>query len=514
MSGNGSTNRWKYRVRKLIFFSILLIPLWSYLIWLSGEDTTLRVVMLDKTAQDFSNIEHRAFTWVLNHNHYVKDDGSNYERRVDYLGYFPSPQNLLKTNDLKGADQETIDSIAKALDVGYFIDTYGSYYEDWLIRKSEIPKRGKIYGGLESEDVSLMTSLINEKKLVIAEFSIFGSPTPRHIKERAENLLNMKFSGWVGRYFEELDTNLNSDIPNWMPENYQQQYHEPYNFKGPGIGFFHDDGNMLILQDEELIHRLPIIETEENLASELGVDPYIRYPFWFEICEPDTAVRVVSQYRIYASTSGASKMKALGIPQSFPAVVSQPDWRVIYLAGDFTDNPINMFSKNFAGVEWVDVLFYDNSNQGDRRKFFWDYYNPFMEGVLERYLDETRNNTPHPIQLPQRSGYALKERMLVNFNAAEVDWTRIANPVIEKGQIIDTIGTIAEHPIAFVHFGSFGRTSDANRFIKSNKISFAISRFNGNTGQYDVVIPCYTESKAREILQVVDSKFPRATIKL
>lgn len=518
MAADGSRWRWKYRLRKTIVLLILLIPLWSFLVWYFQPDRVLRVMLLDKTAQDFRQIEHRAFTWVLNHHHYVKPDGTDYSQRIDYLGYFPEPDNLLRTNDLRGADQKKIDSIANGVDVGYFIDTYGSYYEDWSDRVRDIPEKGKIYGGLESEDVSLLSGLIEKNKLVIAEFSIFGSPTPKVIRERAEALLGVRFTGWVGRYFTELDTSLNQDIPKWIPDLFHQRYDSAYAFKGPGIGFFHEDGRLLILPESEMVHPLPIVETEEHLADALGVDEFIRYPFWFEICEPDTGSRTVSQYRIYAGSQASAKMRALGIPQSFPAVLSTPDWRTIYLAGDFTDNPVGMFTRYFAGVENLHALWYDNRNPEDRRKFFWDYYRPFMEGVLERYTDEVFHQKPNPVSLPARTFYTTMERMLINRSTPPVPWAELPDPMMEMKPVIDSTDTsftrlIYPDPTHLVVLGSFGRRSDADRFRLKYGILPAAKRFNPSNGMYDLAIPCYSDSTAYLYFDAVRERYPQARIK-
>lgn len=229
-----------------------------------------------------------------------------------------------------------------------------------------MPSKGLIYGGLERSDVSLMQALVERNKLVLAEFSVFGYPTPPDIKERAENILGARFTGWVGRYWEELDTSISGEIPDWIPHLYEEKYNKPYAFSGPGIGFFHDNGDLLIIPERELIHQVPIMETEKELAATLGVDPFVRYPFWFEICEPDTAVRSLSQFRIYPGAEAQAKMRALQIPTFFPAVLVHRNWKTIYFAGDFTDNTVGRTSRHFAGITHFGRFFYDNRNVGDR----------------------------------------------------------------------------------------------------------------------------------------------------
>lgn len=388
MAGTGSSNRTKYHIRKGVLFAILLLPLWSYLYWLASPNTTLKVVMLDKTAQDFSNIEHRAFTWVLNHERYTKPDGSQYSKRLDYLGYFPKPTNLLDSKDLHGFSQAQIDSISDYVDVGYFIDTYGSYYQDWRDRMRDIPRTGLIYGGFEGEDASLMESLMDKKKLVLAEFSIFGSPTPKPVRERTENLLGVYFSGWVGRYWQQLDTIVSDEVPRWIPRLYQEQYGVEYDFSGPGIGFFHESGRLLLLSEDELNHIVPIMETNPDVAEKYGLDEYLRYPFWFEICTMNSTVESIAHFRIHPNERGKELMDSLDLPVTFPAVLVHPDWKTIYMAGDFTDNPVGITSSVFAGVQHVKPFMYDNQNPEDRKKFFWEWYRPFITGILAENFQE------------------------------------------------------------------------------------------------------------------------------
>lgn len=470
--------------------------------------------MLDKTAQDFNNQEHRAFTWVLNQYRWAKPDGSAYNVRRDYLGYFPKPDNLLSKDDLEGFTQKRLDSIADGVDMGYFIDTYGAYYEYWESLPENSPKRGLIYGGMETEDVSLLAALMERKKLVIAEFSVFGSPTPAPIRARAQELLGVRFTGWVGRYFQELDTTASEDVARWIPTLYEEQYDEPYAFKGPGIGFFHENGQLVILPESELVHPVPILETEERLADELGLDAFIRYPFWFEICTGDTSVRTLSQYRIYTQPSGAAKMRALGIPQSFPAVLAKPDWRTLYLAGDFTDNPVGMTTSYFKGVDWISSLLYDNRNPEDRRKFFWQWYRPFMKRILSGYM--TDEELP---ALPSASNYITAERLIVDESHDRIQWSEFDNPAAEGIHFADTLiqpdstyVLVQGTPKRFVFLGSFTKAAFAQRFIEREQLSYSSIRYNDHSGYYDVVIPCFSDSTAQVLRHAAKSRYPGAWV--
>lgn len=516
MAQTENTNRLKFRLRKTILYLLLLLPLWSFLFWWLSPSTPLKVVMLDKTAQDFSNIEHRAFTWVLNHNHFVKEDGSHYDRRTDYLGHFPQPGNILRSKYLTALKQTQIDSIADYVDLGYFIDTYGSTYEEWGERSSEPNRKGLVYGGLEAEDASLMQSLQERDKLIIAEFSIFGAPTPLPIRRRAENLLGVHFSGWVGRYWQELSPDDNGELPDWIPELYKKQYQKEYEFKGPGLGFFHEDGRILILPEDLLVHNVPILETNGDVAEKMGLDPYIRYPFWFEICTPDTAVRTLSQFRIYAGATGLTQMRAFGIPTSFPAVLIQPDWKTIYLAGDFTDNPVSLRTSRFAGIRHVRSFFYDNQNPEDRKKFFWEWYEPFISQVLTSYVENSEKPELPP---PPPSLYEVTLALILNKEEDLPNWNDIPDPrMIEyRNDTLESDSTIyfrlnPEVPTHFVRLASFPREYHTDMFIKEERLVYANPHYNVLTGGYEVVIPCYSEETAWKIKNLSKERYRNVEI--
>lgn len=360
--------------------------------------------MLSKTAENFTNAEHRSFTWVLNHERLVKENGKIYRESIDYTGFQPTRDSLKRVNDLRGFDKKQIDSLADYIDMAYFIDTYGAYYEDWKHSFKNTPDRGMIYGGMETKDVSLMEAMLQRKKLIMAEFSIFGSPTPLEVRQRMERLLNIHFTGWIGRYFHELDTNLNAELPRWIPKKYQQMHNEPWPFKGSGICLFHEDGDMVILSKEfHLDHEVPIINTPEYIADFYEVDAYLRYPFWFEVCVGGDDYNSLSDYHIYANEKGRKLMKDHKIPEVFPAVIFRDDFRVVYYAGDFTDNPVSMSLSYFKHSEWLRVFWYNNRQNDDRRKFFWEFYQPFTTKILKHYIAEQNGENPLALPVPPKA---------------------------------------------------------------------------------------------------------------
>jgi len=185
--------RW---TRLIIFICILLIPLWSFLVWLVWPAKILDTIILDKTVLFKKGDEHRSFNWILYHHKY-KDSNRKFKRiPEDYYGFFPIER--LDTiygvnytwNDLDSTHERIpisinhLDSMADALDMIYYTDLYGIYDFEWLdtipLWKERSPK---IYGGLTEHDLHLMKEMKKRRKLMITEFNLFCPSNSRNNKE-------------------------------------------------------------------------------------------------------------------------------------------------------------------------------------------------------------------------------------------------------------------------------------------------------------------------------------------
>ncbi len=88
---------------------------------------------------------------------------------------------------------------------------------------------------MSKEDIGLLQRMKDKHKLIITEFNTIGSPTPPEIRRQFEEMFAIRWSGWIGRYFENLDTTVNKELPRWLINNYLSQHNHRWPFKKDGV---------------------------------------------------------------------------------------------------------------------------------------------------------------------------------------------------------------------------------------------------------------------------------------
>jgi hypothetical protein len=231
----------KARVYRLIFLLLLLVPVWSFLIWVIRPVRPLNVLILDKSVNDRSVQEHKSLNCILIQQKFSKPDGKLYRHRKDYMGFFPESQGgdfrIIDLDSVVVAKLDTlssenrlvrvyqrksipnlsylqIDSLAEQLDVFYYTDGYGVYANEWFKNKS-IPfgQAPRLYGGMTEKELYLIEQMKKRHKLVITEFNFYQDPTPEGIKRKALEAINVQTTGWVGSFVTSLDPLTNRELP-------------------------------------------------------------------------------------------------------------------------------------------------------------------------------------------------------------------------------------------------------------------------------------------------------------
>ena len=370
----------------ILILIVISLPVVSIVIWYISPTYPINIMIVDKTVVSPEANEHKSFNWVLKHHKYVKPDYSYYELD-DYLGFFPLDSEKFYINDLDLFKDEQLDSIADTLDMIYFTDTYGVYYNEWYRHKNLTEHSEIIYGRTSKNDYQLMEKMHERQKLVLTEFNTIASPTNVGVRKKVENEFGVKWSGWVGRYMYSLDTTKNLELPHWVVKLYKEQYNNTWPFKESGIIFVHESERIVIIEKGvDLDHEVPIINTDKYYQEFFDLPEYMRYPFWFDISFIEYDDMVISYYKIHANDRGDSILECNNIPSEFPAVlVDHIINRFFYFAGDFADNPIPFTAVYSRGIENTDFFFYDNKDYSDRKKFFWRYYRPLIQKIMSDY---------------------------------------------------------------------------------------------------------------------------------
>lgn len=365
----------------LILCSLILFIVLPFILWFIDGKKTLQVAIIDKTVPNEVYREHLGITWVLNHFGYVKEDGTSYDSRKDYYGFVPNEEKQsYKIKSLPNSYDQT--------DVLYIADTYGVYKEDfpWIKKKREGARSSLIYGGLKMNEWKAITTRLKQKKrsTFIAEFNSLASPTDDQVRKSMSEYLQLNWSGWTGRYFNELDYHKNNEIPQWIVNQYQAKW----NYQGPGYILMNEIKDEIVVLEENKHFKGDGIKLNftNKGNKQFGLKTSVPYNYWFDIVTPRNKDDVLAYYDWNLTDLGKKALQNKDIPLKFAGIISttQQNSKSYYFAGDFNDiakTPTFYQMKGLSILEKVMKRFSDES-------FYWDTYVPMMKKILE----ESREN--------------------------------------------------------------------------------------------------------------------------
>jgi hypothetical protein len=374
------------RVILIVLSSILLGVLVAFLIWVLKPSHHLEVFILNKTVPTQERREHQSFHWVLNHEKYVKQDGGRYELKKDYYGFFPiNPEK--QQFDFRSLSLRDVETISEQVDLAYFADTYGVYYNDWYTENGpDVSGEQKVYGGLNQNDYLLLKALMEKGKTILTEFVLLDKSASGLVRKKTEDLLHLQWEGWIGKHFESLKPD---SCPAWIVELYRSQNQGKWPFMSSGVILIHKYGKVVVLEDQtHLAGDMPVIQTRPQLARQYNLPDTIPYANWFDIIQTDSVGQVLANFQLKTTPAGDSILNNFRLKADFPAIIHHAaDHRFYYFAGDFSQNNIRTTTSYFEGTGLVDFLFH-TQDQRSSTYFFYRYYRPLIRGILK----ETHQN--------------------------------------------------------------------------------------------------------------------------
>lgn len=362
-----------------------------FLVWLCWPKTKLVTAIIDKTVLNKKGQEHSSLTWYLRYNKYSKTSKDLYQVGQDYFGFFPQKDQRFVLKGLERFDDKELNKLVSDCDLTYFTDTYGIYLKEWKQEVESTERSKLVYGGMSYEDLYFLQKMKAKKKLILTEFNCIGTPTKRAIREKFEREFKIQWTGWVGRYFDSLDTNKNKELPEWLIQNYKNQNDNKWPFNKSGIALVNENDKIIVLENiEHLNSEVPFILTGKEDREKYYLPKVIKYPFWFDIMKTSRQNHIVSFYNIEVNEEGRKILEENGIPPQFPAVIehNRDDYKFFYFAGDFADNPITLNSSSFKGIRFFRKMFYDKSIASERVSFFWEYYYPLVNTIITDYEED------------------------------------------------------------------------------------------------------------------------------
>ncbi len=360
----------------VLIVGLILLP---SILWHLESSKPVYGIIVDKTVPNPTYREHKSLMWVLNNLKYInKQTFKSFKYDIDYYGFFPLKNFNYSIMHLP-SHIENVDFI-------YIADTYGVYTEDFYDENIRGERSRLIYGGLEHWEIESIEEALKKDTLLIGEFNSFATPTNRDVGYRLANLFGVRWNGWIGRYFVDLDRN-NNEVPIWMIENYERQYKTQWTFKGPGFGFVNIDDTVFVLkQGEDFGNEIIKVIFSEQALKEFKVSNNARYYYWFDILEPLEGTEILGYYKIDITDRGKKIMNNFGLKEIFPAVIrTKSPYRTYYFAGDFSDIKKVPFFWQVSYYRFLMANLYAEI-EGEQTYFFWNVYYPLIENIMKKEL--------------------------------------------------------------------------------------------------------------------------------
>ncbi|MFE1245342.1 hypothetical protein ACFW35_14530 [Fictibacillus sp. NPDC058756] len=344
------------------FLSLIIIillagissPFW---VWRTLPKKIVSITIIDKTVDDENYREHTGLVWALNHLKVQKQHAVRYEDAADFYKEIPDFQK---------------ENLPKII---YLADTYG-------VETVKENNRVVVEGGIATEEVNrLRNAVLTGKTNLIAEFNTFASPTEREAREELSNLLHLKWSGWIGRYFSDLNS---KEVPVWVKRNYKEQYGD-WKHQGAGMLFVHENGEMIIIEEKDMREKGAMFRFTKQGETVYHLKASVPYPYWFDIIKPLNKQEVMANYELKLTQSGKEKLMKQDIPFTFPAIIHHQNetYHSLYFAGDYADQSELPGIYQTWGFSWIrqHVVLDD----GNGNTFYWKVYLPLMKTLLTRF---------------------------------------------------------------------------------------------------------------------------------
>ena len=371
-------NAWFWSSIIIATFILIGTPFWG---WLMKPTTQLDILIINKTVPDETYREHLGLTWFLNQQKIRKSNGNHYRLDKDYVGYVPKTNNEFEIRPYPNNDIQH--------DIIYIADGYGVYEEDLLTGNAQGERSDLIYGGMTEEDVDYIRhAVFQHGTTLIGEFNTFGSPTTQTVRESFYQLYNVEWTGWIGRFFDQLD---GTEVPVWAKENYEQQYGEGWEFSGKGMLFVDESDRVIVLTEIDMLMTEVLFQYTAQGKDTFGLSESAPYHYWFDIIVPQNEAEVLATFSLALTEDAQSLLKQNGIPIMFPAVVhhQNPAFDSYYFSGDFADQA--ELPALYQTVGFTTIKKWQAKSRDDLEAFYWRIYTPMMSEIMKRQTEKVRN---------------------------------------------------------------------------------------------------------------------------
>ncbi|MBN1185121.1 MAG: hypothetical protein JXB49_22735 [Bacteroidales bacterium] len=371
----------------VIILLLLLAVVSLRVIWGVKAKQQISLLLLDKTVLNYHYEEHKSFNWVLKYNKYYKENNEPYSYKEDYFGFIPKKPEAERNYDLHRIKITEIDQLASKYDILYVIDARGVYFNEWYTGLQSKNNASLIYGGITQNDYLLIKKFFEESKPMICEYQIFESPTSDLYRRKTEEVLDIQWTEWTGRYFTSLEETKHSEVPGWLIKEYKNRNGGKWPFKNPGVILIKGHEDFVVLEEgTHLNNSTPVIKCTEEFAKAYSLPAEVDFTNLFEIVNSGNSNTNLASFVLDVNNEGLEALRARELGSEFPAIIINNVRPAFYFAGNFSKNDVNMYYSSIAGGEKLGALF-----SGKKSVFFWKFYNPLMKSILYSFTNSLEN---------------------------------------------------------------------------------------------------------------------------
>jgi len=372
------------RVLLTIIGIIAIVLITSHLFWRIKPSNELQLFVMNKTVSEHS-IKHKSLFWLLNNEKYQRSDHDKkfYDYRKDYYGFLPVKPYKQKDYTIRRVSIQEVDSIASRYQGGYYIDTYGFSFEDWYGDKNK--KHLKLYGGLKQNDYLLFKLFYDQKKLLLAEYSFIDNTTSSLIRYKVEQITGIQSTGWIARYFKELDPLRNEEITPEIISIYETRKNEKWKLSGPGFILMKRTlEKIIVIPFDQDVENVVSLIASENMQSHFNVPEKDAFLDWVEFVNTNSKNEVLANFHLANHPQLKSVLDSLNLPSTYPAVLKCKDRPFYYFACEFSSYQPNIITSKFEGARFIQ-RYLETRKLNTANKFYWDFYQPVVSGILKDY---------------------------------------------------------------------------------------------------------------------------------
>ncbi|MCP4603179.1 MAG: hypothetical protein GY847_22140 [Proteobacteria bacterium] len=371
----------------LIMIVLLLAPFWiSHLIWRLSPNRELSMLVFDYTVPTLRYSHHQGLFWLLNHiGIRAPGDVEHWRVENDYLGYKPG---------IISGNQRIHETVLDDYNWVYVADTYGVYDTDLSPEQDDVPISLKppklIFGALSEDDAYALKDYVTNRRNIILEFNTFGDPTKPSARAIAESLVGVHWTGWAGRFFDDLSDE--SSVPTWLPKLHEAQYPGRPLPSGPGILLVHKSSRIVILDGEVFEKSVPVLRVtntgRRRFPDIRGTPPYFG---WFAIVSPKMGVEVLAEVFLPTPLDWKKRCRNADIPIVFPLLTELSIFGStrLYISANLANLDEAPGLYQLAGLPLLQAAIHRRRDTASEKPAYWQFYVPVMGKILKSASQET-----------------------------------------------------------------------------------------------------------------------------